>query len=171
MRNALLSSAFLLCVGFVACNDIPELPEVPVSLFTVCASMPEATRTSLGETTANGYKTTWMAGDAIGLFSDTDPSVNRMLVTYQSAPSVTFSGVGAVAGNEYFAYYPYSPDATFSDGVFSLEMPSEQRCTDDAICWSMCRWSHGAVRRINCILLIAAVWCGCSCWGMPRLRK
>ena len=131
MRNVLLSSAFLLCVGFVACNDTPELPEVPVSLFTVCASMPEATRTSLGETTANGYKTTWMAGDAIGLFSDTDPSVNRMLVTYQSAPSVTFSGVGAVAGNEYFAYYPYSPDATFSDGVFSLEMPSEQRCTDD----------------------------------------
>ena len=131
MRNVFLSSAFLLCVGFVACNDTPELPEVPVSLFTVCASMPEATRTSLGETTANGYKTTWMAGDAIGLFSDTDPSVNRMLVTYQSAPSVTFSGVGAVAGNEYFAYYPYSPDVTFSDGVFSLEMPSEQRCTDD----------------------------------------
>lgn len=127
----LLSSAFLLCAGLAACNDTSELPEAPTSLFIVCASTPETTRTSLGEATASGYKTTWMAGDAIGLCSDIEPAANRMLVTHQSAPSATFSGTDGVSGEEFFAYYPYSSQTTFSDGAFSIELPSEQRYTDD----------------------------------------
>lgn len=131
MRNVLLSSALLLCAGFAACNDTSELPEVPASLFTICASTPEATRTSLGEATAAGYKTIWMAGDAIGLCSDAEPAANRMFVTRQSAPSATFNGTDDVSGEEFFAYYPYSSQTTFSEGSFSIELPSEQRYTDD----------------------------------------
>ena len=131
MRTLLLSSALLLCAGLAACNDTSELPEAPASLFTVCASTPETTRTSLGEATAAGYKTTWMTGDAIGLCSDAEPAANRMLVTRQSAPSATFSGTDGVSGGEFFAYYPYSSQTTFSDGAFSIELPSEQRYTDD----------------------------------------
>ena len=129
MKKLIFCAIFLFSSGLVACGV--DTMECEDELFSLRAVIEEQTRTSLGETTANGYKTTWMAGDAIGLFSDTNPTVNRMLVTYQSAPSVTFSGAGAVDGNEYFAYYPYSPDVTFSDGVFSLELPSEQRYTDD----------------------------------------
>ncbi len=121
----------LLCAGFAACNDTSELPEVPASLFTICASTPEATRTSLGEATAAGYKTIWMAGDAIGLCSDAEPAANRMFVTRQSAPSATFNGTDDVSGEEFFAYYPYSSQTTFSEGSFSIELPSEQRYTDD----------------------------------------
>lgn len=132
MRNLLVFSAlFLLCAGFAACNDTPELPETPSRIFSVYASTPEATRTSLGEATTTGYKTTWMAGDVIGLCSDAEPEANRMLMTNESAPSATFSGTEGVSGEEFFAYYPYSSETVFSNGVFSIELPSDQRYTDD----------------------------------------
>ncbi len=94
--------------------------------YTIHASMPDVSRTTLGDPTETGYRTTWTSGDAIGVFSDLAPTANRMFVTRQSAPTVDFTGTSNLTGSRFHAYYPYLAAAAFDGENLQLELPAEQ---------------------------------------------
>lgn len=117
---ALMTS--LLCF-FGACSETGVESDAQ-SPYTIHATIDNASRTTLGEATDNGYKTSWVAGDMIGVYGA--GVSNKMFTTSQSGSSVDFSGTGALAAGAYVAYYPYMATTQFAEGKLSVELPAEQ---------------------------------------------
>ena len=95
---ALMTS--LLC-SFGACSETGVESDAQ-SPYTIHATIDNASRTTLGKATDNGYKTSWVAGDMIGVYGA--GVSNKMFTTSQSGSSVDFSGTGALAAGAYVAY-------------------------------------------------------------------
>lgn len=106
-----------------ACSETGVEPDAQ-SLYTLQATIDNASRTTLGEATDDGYKTSWVAGDMIGVYGS--GVNNKLFTTSQSGPSVTFSGTASLTAGAYVAYYPYMASTQYTEGVLSLDMPSEQ---------------------------------------------
>lgn len=112
-----------LMMAFAACSET-GVEQDNQSLYTIRATVDDVTRTTLGEATDDGYKTSWVAGDMIGVYGS--GVTNKMFSTSQSGTTVDFSGTTSLTAGAYVAYYPYMATTQFADDVLSLDLPSEQ---------------------------------------------
>ncbi len=110
-------------ISFFGCSERVEEHALQ-PYYTIRASIIDATRTTLGKATEEGYQTSWVAGDMIGVFGSNIN--NKMFSTSQSGPSVDFSGTTHLTTEEYVAYYPYLATTTYTDGALSIDLPAEQ---------------------------------------------
>ena len=102
-------------------------PEIPQVTFTATMEGGLDTRTKLG---GDDLKTVfWSDDDAIKVYSGNNSG--RMTIQEISDGVATFSGnlVGGseVQGYKYWAMYPYTCVSSFSDGVFTANLPVKQR--------------------------------------------
>jgi hypothetical protein len=112
-----------LMMAFVACSET-DINSEAQPLYTIRATVDDITRTTLGEAIDGGYKTSWVAGDMIGIYGS--GVTNKMFTTSQSGTSVDFTGTTSLTASDYVAYYPYMSSTQYNEGVLSLELPTEQ---------------------------------------------
>lgn len=125
-KNLIILAGMAMLISAVSCSieeskidPIPADPRVPMT-FTAG----EFTKTSLvpGD---NENAVHWSAGDAISIFDGTNNNEFTLTEGAGSA-SAKFEGE-AVPDQKYYALYPYSASATFSENDITSSLPAEQQ--------------------------------------------
>ena len=127
-KYAVLTALFLA----VSCAKEPvpaqvSVEEIPQVTFTATMEGGLDTRTTLGGDDLT--KVLWTDDDAIKVYSGDNSG--KMQIGDISGGVATFSGNlvsgSAVQGSQYWAMYPYTCVSSFSDGVFTANLPAKQR--------------------------------------------
>lgn len=82
----------------------------------------QMTKTALA---GNGKSVIWQEGNSISIFGGSSHTEFKAKSVSDDGNAACFEGESELAA-EYNAVYPYSPDNTFSDGVFGLVIPQTQ---------------------------------------------
>ena len=115
-------------VGFAACNsDSTEEPapaqKENVGKMEFMANIGEETKTQLTE----GKKVKWCAEDAIAVSNGTDVEKYTIKEGSLSADGKTAIFEGKVLeGDTYYAVYPWTEDAAYTDGTWNVTEPQKQ---------------------------------------------
>ena len=104
-----------------------------------------------GSKTSGKYNVKWRNEDAIGLFSVDGTTVNNVKAAESSIDSgahltatfQTASPVLASEGDDLYVYYPHSTNVTYSDGVFSNNLPAEQTLSNLTVQYDWAPYAFG----------------------------
>jgi hypothetical protein len=132
MRKSIIFVAFLMAAT-VSCQK--EMIQAPAKSgnFTIKATREACTDTKAGIDPGTGVFT-WNSGDAIGIW--TGSSFEKLTTTDDNVSSAKFSGT--LSGTpSYAAVFPYSLNASYSDGAINVTLPASYEWKEGEICPAM----------------------------------
>ena len=109
---------FAVLVSVTACQK--EFDDSPQTKVTFTAKSESGTKTIL-----NNISVLWQSNDAIKVFTSTGQSATSTAKPFAANTCAKFD-VDIAASDAYYAVYPYSAEAEFSDGVITVNVPQTQ---------------------------------------------
>ncbi len=126
-RPILIATAIVLA-GVSCTKQSPAAPESSGNLVPMTFSASSAD--AFTKTSVNGVNVLWSESDKIAVFDDVASKPNEFSLTGGAGTvSGKFEGSVSKDASEFYAIYPYSAEASCSDGQFETIIPTDQSAT------------------------------------------
>ena len=133
MRKSIIFAAVLVAAAVSCRKEMMQAPDQSGN-FTIKATREACANTDTKASIDADGKFTWSSGDAIGIW--TGSKFEEMTTTDDKAATATFSGALEGTPSD-FAVFPYSLNASYSDGAVKVTLPASYEWKEDQVCPAM----------------------------------